>query len=801
MYKFTGFTDSANTALNHAVEVAENMGHTYVGSEHLLLGLLSDNRMVSSTVLGFKRVTYKKAEEEIKRIVGVGLPTNLTPADITPRLRIIIENALSFAGECPQKIAGTEELLNALTKEIDCAGSRVLRSLGVNTPVTSSHSKTDYGEAKDRKTLKTNIKRFGRDLTELSKDGKIDPVIGRDKEIKRVIEILSRRTKNNPCLIGESGVGKTAIAEGLSNEIANGNVPEILKNKSIVSVDLTCMVAGTKYRGDFEERIKNIIDEVSKDGNTILFIDELHNIVGAGSAEGAVDAANILKPALSRGEIQIIGATTIEEYRKFIEKDAALERRFQTIFVEEPSEKIALSMLYGIRNLYENHHNVTITDEALKTAVYLSKRYINDRFLPDKAVDLIDEASARVKLKSAEIPEYIIEIQKELDETIKSKNTAIEKQDYENAALLRDKEKELSGKLRMKKQEWQDKLIEDRKPVTENDVAEIVADLTGIPVLKLTQTEKHALINLPETLKERIIGQNAAVEAVSKAVMRGRSELKNPKRPICSFLFLGPTGVGKTELTKALAQAVFGSEEKIIRLDMSEYSEKHSVSKLVGSPPGYVGFDDGGQLTEKVRRNPYSIILFDEIEKADSEIFNMLLQILEDGVLTDSSGRKTDFKNTIIIMTSNIGAKLISDNKTAMGFSQTNEETTSKRIKELVVKEVKNFFKPEFINRIDEMIVFEALNNENIKKIALKLLAEFKQRCKSAGINIEFSDNVAENIALIGFDSAYGARPLRRSITTYIEDVFVEKILSGEIKKGENYKVVWENGELKIIHP
>ncbi len=801
MYKFTGFTESANLALNHAVEVAENMGHTYIGSEHLLLGLLSDMRMVSSTVLSFKRVTYKKAEEEIKNIVGVGMPTSLTPNDITPRLKRIIENALASVSSKISKEAGTEELLNSLIKESDCAGCRVLRNLGVSAADFTNSQKSDYGETGSRKTLKTNVKRFGRDLTELSRDGKIDPVIGRDKEIQRVIEILSRRTKNNPCLIGESGVGKTAIAEGLSNEIAKGNVPEILKNKSIVSVDLTCMVAGTKYRGDFEERIKNIIDEVSKDGNVILFIDELHNIVGAGSAEGAVDAANILKPALSRGEIQVIGATTVEEYRKYIEKDAALERRFQTVTVDEPTEETALLMLNGIKALYENHHNVSISDNALKSAVYLSKRYVNDRFLPDKAVDLIDEASARVKLKSREVPEDILSLQNELDNIIKAKNEAIKGQDYENAALFRDKEKTLSGILRIKNQEWQDKLREERKPVTENDVAEIVSDLTGVPVLKLTRAEKDSLLALPEILNKRVIGQEKAVEAVSKAVRRGRSELKNPKRPICSFLFLGPTGVGKTELTKALSEAVFGSEDKIIRLDMSEYSEKHSVSKLIGSPPGYVGFDEGGQLTEKVRRNPYSIVLFDEIEKADFEIFNSLLQILEDGILTDSTGRKVDFKNTIIIMTSNIGAKLISNNKNAMGFSENRGDATEKRITDLVLKEVKEFFKPEFINRIDEMIVFNALNDENIKKIALKLLLEFQERCKSADINIEFSENVSEYIGKKGFDPTYGARPIRRALTSLVEDVIVEKFISGEIKKGELYKADFNGDTLEITRP
>ncbi len=798
MYKFTGFNESANNALNYSVEAAENMGHTYIGSEHILLGLLSDSKMVSATILGLRKVTLKRAEEQIKGIVGIGLPTNLTPNDITPRCKRIIENALALSRGKAAGEAGTEELLNALIRESDCAGCKVLNSLGVQPGEFFGSGKTIVEDEKRNRATKTNLKKYGRDLTELSQEGAIDPVIGRDKEIERVIEILCRRTKNNPCLIGESGVGKTAVVEGLSNEIAKGNVPDLLRNKHIVSVDLTCMVAGTKYRGDFEERIKNIIEEVSKEGNVILFIDELHNIVGAGSAEGAVDAANILKPSLARGEIQVIGATTIDEYRKYIEKDSALERRFQTVSIEEPTEENTLTMLNGIKNLYETHHNVKISDEALNSAVMLSKRYINDRFLPDKAIDLIDEASARVKLKGYAQPEEITALEKDFDKIIKEKNEAVNNQDFECAAKLRDKEKELTTKIRTEKQRWQDSMKENIKTVSGEDIAEIVSSLTGVPVYKLTQEEGERLLNLEATLHNRIIGQEEAVTAVSKAIRRGRSSFKNPKRPIGSFLFLGPTGVGKTELTKALAEAVFGSEQRIIRFDMSEYMEKHSVSKLVGSPPGYIGFEEGGQLTEQVRRNPYSIVLFDEIEKADSEIFNILLQILEDGILTDSTGRTVDFKNTVIIMTSNIGAKLISNNKNAVGFSNETGVFNHERIKKLVIDEVKDFFKPELINRIDEMIVFRALSENEMKKIALKLLNEFSDRCKSAGVFIEFSPDVAENIVKKGTDSTYGARPLRRAVTTHVEDVFAEKFLSGELQKDVHYKVVWSD-KLEIL--
>lgn len=804
MYKFTGFTESANNALNCAVESAENLGHTYIGSEHILLGLLSDSRSVSAAMLSIKKVNFKKAEEQIKALVGMGMPTNLTPEDITPRCRKIIENALALGRGEPSGEAGTEHLLNALVREPNCAACKILSNLGVNTyelinGYSSDGTSADNKKNNYSKTSKTVLDKYGRDLTELAANGDIDPVIGRDNEIKRVIEILCRRTKNNPCLIGEPGVGKTAVAEGLALCIANGTVPELLKNKRVVSVDLTCMVAGTKYRGDFEERVKTIVEEVSKDGNVILFIDELHNIVGAGSAEGAVDAANILKPFLARGELQVVGATTINEYRKYIEKDAALERRFQTVNVEEPSPKNALLMIKGLKECYEKHHGVIITEDAMYAAVNLSNRYIPDRFLPDKAIDLIDEASSRLKLKGFTPPEELKDMEKHIKDVSDKKYKAIDDQDFELAAKLRDEEKELVGAYRSKKQLWQDSVGEQKQLVTPKDIASVVSTWTGVPVSRLTQEESERLLNLESILHKRIVGQKEAVTAVSKAVRRGRSVFKNPKRPIGSFLFLGPTGVGKTELTKALAECLFGSEQNIVRFDMSEYMEKHSVSKLVGSPPGYVGFDDGGQLTEKIRRHPYSIVLFDELEKADTEIFNILLQILEDGVLTDSNGRKADFKNCVLIMTSNIGAKLISENKKAMGFTdETLERNSRERINKLVKDEVKNFFKPEFINRIDEMIIFTPLSQTEIREIAVRMLNEISQRSESDKIDINFNESVIDMLSKKGYDPVYGARPLRRVVTSEIEDVLAEKYLKGEIKSGDKINCEYENEQLII---
>ena len=799
MYKFTGFTESANNALNFAIEAAENLGHTYIGSEHILLGLLSDNKTVSASILNSKKITLKKVEEQIKKNIGVGIPTSLSPEDVTPKCRKIIENALN--SNVKKSSAGTEQILYSLLKDSQNAGCKILSSLGVSPYEISTdilNDNIDNKKTTQKETKTTLIDKYGKDLTELAENGGIDPVIARENEIERVIEILSRRSKNNPCLIGEPGVGKTAIAEGLALEIANGNVPENLKNKRIISLDLTCMVAGTKYRGDFEERIKNIIDEVQENGNIIVFIDELHNIVGAGSAEGAVDAANILKPSLARGDIRVIGATTLNEYRKYIEKDAALERRFQPVIVEEPSLEDAKEMIYGVKSFYEKHHGVTITDEAIDSAINLSERFITDRFLPDKAIDLIDEASAKVKLKNFSLPENLKTEEKNIKEKSEKKLKAIEEQDFEKAAKYRDEEKRLNIELRIKKQKWQEESENRNLFVTEDDIKNIVSVWSKIPVTEISKTESEKLLTLENELHKRIVGQEEAVKAVSRAIRRGRAGIKDPKRPIGSFLFLGPTGVGKTELTKTISECIFGNENEVIRIDMSEYMEKHSVSKLVGSPPGYVGFDEGGQLTEKVRRKPYSIVLFDEIEKAEPDIFNILLQILEDGVLTDSNGRKVNFKNTIIIMTSNIGASLISNNKSSMGFSGENKELTrNKRNRELVIEEVKKTFKPELINRIDELIVFDLLTKEEIKEVTKRMLNEIKNRLKDKNIAIEFTDSVINKLSEKGFDKVYGARPLRRLITTEIEDMLSEKFLSGELNK-EKYIIDYKNEKYSV---
>ena len=790
MYKFTGFTESANNALNYAVEAAENLGHTYIGSEHILLGLLSDTKTVAASILLSKKINLKKVEEQIKKSIGVGIPTSLSPEDVTPKCRKVIENALNSATK--KSGAGTEQLLYALLKEPQSAGCKILSSLGVSpyeitTDVSNEINHNDYKKTQSNsKNSKSLVDKYGKDLTESAKNGEIDPVIARDNEIERVNEILSRRTKNNPCLIGEPGVGKTAIVEGLALEIANGTVPESLKDKRVISLDLTCMVAGTKYRGDFEERIKNIIDEVIEDKNIILFIDELHNIVGAGSAEGAVDAANILKPSLARGDIQVVGATTIEEYRKYIEKDAALERRFQPITVDEPTLEAAKEMIYGIKLYYEKHHGVKITDEAISAALHLSVRYITDRFLPDKAIDLIDEASAKVKLKSYTLPDELKNLEEKIKEKTALKNNAISNQDFEKAAHFRDEEKALNTEFKIKKQKWFEKIKNKKLFVTEDDIKSIVSMWSKIPVTQITEEESEKLLNLEEQLHKRIVGQDMAVKAVARAIRRGRAGLKDPKRPIGSFLFLGPTGVGKTELTKALSECLFGNDSEIVKIDMSEYMEKHSVSRLIGSPPGYVGFDEGGQLTERVRRKPYSIVLFDEIEKADADIFNLLLQILEDGVLTDSNGRKVSFKNTVVIMTSNIGASLISNNKGSMGFSDDNSENArNEKNRKLVIEEVKKTFKPELVNRIDELIVFDLLSKDEIKEITNNLLENVKKRLNEKNIEIEFTDSVVSELSEKGFDKVYGARPLRRLITSEIEDMLSEKILLGELNKKE----------------
>lgn len=796
MFKFTGFTEKANRALNKAVQAAESMGHTYIGSEHLLLGLLSDKTTVAGAVLAARHIQYDNIENYIKQAVGVGVPTELVPDDFTPRSKRIIETAVQLARGMGQALVGTEHVLLAIVREPDCMAAQMLAQSGVSLQeIVNDVSKSIMGgtaapvkngeEASDGTTLS----QFGRDLTKLAKEGKIDPVIGRQKEIERVIQILSRRTKNNPCLIGEPGVGKTAIAEGLALKIVSGEVPEMLKNKRIISLDLTGMVAGTKYRGDFEERIKKVIDEVKAADDIILFIDEVHTLVGAGSAEGAVDAANILKPSLARGELQVIGATTLEEYRKNIEKDAALERRFQPIIVGEPSEEEAIEILKGLRDKYEAHHKVKITDEAINAAVKLSSRYIGDRYLPDKAIDLIDEAASRVKLQTFTAPPELKTLEEQKKEIEAEKQSAVNAQEFERAAELRDREKQISAELEEKQAAWKKQTGKSRDEVGEAEVAQIVASWTGIPITQLTTEESERLLHLEDELHRRIVGQDEAVKAVSRAIRRGRVGLKDPKKPVGSFIFLGPTGVGKTELCKALAAAMFGDENAMIRLDMSEYMEKHTVSRLVGSPPGYVGYEEGGQLTEQVRRKPYSVILLDEIEKAHPDVFNMLLQILDDGILTDSQGRHVDFKNCIIIMTSNVGARLITDKQTAFGFADSSEEgeRNDAKIKEAVMGELRNTFRPEFLNRVDDIIVFHRLTKPQIKEIAARLLSNLQKRIATMDIQVSFADEAIEKIADAGFDEVYGARPLKRAIQSRIEDELSEAMLRGEVKAQHSY--------------
>ena len=817
MFKFTGFTEKANKSLNAAVKAAEDLGHTYIGSEHILLGLLSDTSTVAGAVLAAHNITYADIEEELKRSIGVGVPTELQPDDFTPRSKNILETSVAFARQMGQQLVGTEHVLLAIAREGSCSATLLLSRAGVSMQdIVNDVSKALMGgtanagtDNKDGgKENESMLSQFGRDLTKLAKDGKIDPVIGRQKEIERVIQILSRRTKNNPCLIGEPGVGKTAIAEGLALKIVSGEVPELLKDKKIYSLDLTGMVAGTKYRGDFEERIKKVIDEVKNAKDVILFIDEVHTLIGAGSAEGAADAANILKPSLARGELQIIGATTIEEYRKHIEKDAALERRFQPVMVDEPSQEEAIEILKGIKDKYEAHHKVKITDEAIESAVKLSTRYIGDRYLPDKAIDLIDEAASRVRLRSYTAPSDLKELEDKKKSVEAEKLSAVNAQEFERAAALRDEERKLDKAIKDKKENWHDMAGKSHDEVTPADIADIVSSWTGVPVTQLSTEESDRLLHMEDELHRRIVGQDEAVEAVSRAIRRGRVGLKDPKKPIGSFIFLGPTGVGKTELCKALAAAMFGDENAMIRLDMSEYMEKHTVSRLIGSPPGYVGYDEGGQLTEKVRRKPYSVVLFDEIEKAHPDVFNMLLQILDDGVLTDGQGRRVDFKNCIIIMTSNVGAKLISQKQKAFGFAAGAKELeqNEKEIKDAVMGELRNTFRPEFLNRVDDIIVFQRLTKENIKEIASRLLAVLQKRVEDMGIEVTFSDEAVSKIADAGFDDVYGARPLKRAIQSRIEDALSEEMLKGNVKKGGKYicnvkddKFVFDKAEEKTV--
>ena len=801
MYQFKGFTEKANKALNLAIESAEEMRHNYVGTEHILYGLVKEGSGFAATALNECGVTEDALREKLESINGTMSLVELTPDDFTPRTKRVLRAAVIISSKTGYTYVGTEHLLLAILSESDSYAVAFLEELGVSVErLAQAVSKGMQGGADDgfggfenesapngSQKGGSALDKFGRDLTQAAKNGEIDPVIGREKEIQRVIQILSRRTKNNPVLIGEPGVGKTAVAEGLALEIAKGNVPEILKDKRVVSLDLTGMVAGAKYRGDFEERIKAAIDEVKKSKNTILFIDELHTIVGAGAAEGSADAANILKPSLARGDFQVIGATTLNEYRKYIEKDAALERRFQPVKVGEPTPEQAVQILKGLRDSYEAHHKVKITDEAINAAVTLSSRYIADRYLPDKAIDLIDEGASKVRLASLTSPDNVKELEDEIADYEKEKASAINEQDFERAARLRDEQKELQTKLDDAKKKWQEQQKGNSGEVTAEDIAKIVSEWTGIPVVQLTKEESERLLNMENVLHERVIGQSEAVTAIAKAIRRGRVGLKDPKRPVGSFIFLGPTGVGKTELCKALAEAMFGDENAMLRLDMSEYMEKHTVSKLIGSPPGYVGFEEGGQLTEKVRRKPYSVVLFDEIEKAHPDVFNMLLQILEDGRLTDSQGRTVDFKNTIIIMTSNVGARLITEKQSSLGFNSENEnaeESEKKDIKELVTGELRKVFRPEFLNRVDDIIVFNKLNKDEIKQIAVKMLKTLENRLDKMNIKISFTDNAVSEIADKGFDENYGARPLRRAIQNEIEDPLSEQMLEGKVKDG-----------------
>ena len=811
------FTPRAEEALRLSQEAAEEMGHGYVGSEHLLLGLLREEEGIAHRVLSEYGVTDEMVCDVLQRSVGKGTSGVAPSQGLTPRAKSVVELAVSESARMGSSYIGTEHLLMGILREGGNMALRILRAMGVDpkkmyssivqklndTPHTVASGAADRGGRESDKKNKT-LAEFTRDLTEAARSGKLDPVIGREKEIQRVIQILSRRTKNNPVLIGEPGVGKTAIAEGLAERIASGDVPEELLDKKLLSLDLSGMVAGTKYRGEFEERIKNTLAEVKKAGNVILFIDELHTIVGAGSAEGAVDAANIIKPALGRGEIRVIGATTLNEYRKYIEKDAALERRFQPVTVGEPTPEATLEILKGLRDKYEAHHKLTITDEALEAAVQLSKRYIGDRFLPDKAIDLMDEAASQVRMTAEASSPDLKALEEKIAALHREKSEAVTAQDFEKAAQLRDIEKNYQEQVEIERDNWRKQMAQSRGSVTADDVAKVVAGWTGIPVTRLTEDESMRLLKLEEKLHQRVVGQDEAVNAVAKAIRRSRVGLKDPKRPIGSFLFLGPTGVGKTELCKTLAEAMFGDENAMVRIDMSEYMEKHTVSRLVGSPPGYVGHEEGGQLTEKVRRKPYSVVLFDEIEKAHEDVWNILLQILEDGIVTDSQGRKVDFKNTIIVMTSNVGAKNITADAARLGFDggekdgKESEELRFDRIRDAVMADLKRTFRPEFLNRIDEIIVFRQLTEDNIRQIARRMLDITGARMAQQGITLEADDAAVAELARDGFDPQYGARPLRRAIQSMVEDAVAEQMLEGNLKSGDTAHVRLRDGKVVI---
>ena len=810
------FTEKAATVLTIAEQLSREYSQSYLGSEHLLYGLLKEKNGIAHRILVANGLQEQALLGKIRELYGGisgGYSGKIT---FTPKTKQMIELSFIEAKEMGHNYIGTEHLLLALLSQDDSVAVRILSALKINTekiktdiydlvsggmlpPKIGENKKTNpypYRIANDTPLLNS----FSKDLTRLCYEGKIDPIIGREKEIGRLIQILCRRTKNNPCLIGEPGVGKTAIIEGLAQRIADRDIPNILQNKRVLSLDMSSVLAGTKYRGEFEERVKKAIEEVKKSENIILFIDEVHNIVGAGAAEGAIDAANILKPSLSRGEIQLIGATTLEEYRRYIEKDAALERRFQPVVVSEPGIEETINILEGIKDKFETHHNVKITEEAIRGAAELSKRYLQDRFLPDKAIDLIDEAASRVRLRIQTIPQSVKQTEEALKNILKEKEEAIATQDYERALLMRQKETAMNERYQLEVDSWKAKNANSRQVITAENIAEVISDWTGIPLLSLSGDEQQKLLRLEEKLSERIVGQQEAIQAVAKAVRRGKAGLNDPGKPLGSFLFLGPTGVGKTELSKALSETVFGTGEAMIRLDMSEYMEKHSVSKMIGSPPGYVGYSDGGQLTEKVRRHPYSVILLDEVEKAHPDVLHLLLQILDDGVLTDSNGRKISFKNTLIIMTSNIGAKLVSENYKALGFleqtvsSQEHYTEVSKKVKE----ELKHFFKPEFLNRLDEIIVFRKLGQKEMEEIVKLLLNNLKKRMENRGFLVEFSTETVQWIAAFGMDSNYGARPLKRAIQKHLEDYLAECILRGELKEGVPVKIICKNDRISM---
>lgn len=806
------FTEQSRASLRFAHETAREMGYTFVGSEHIIAGILKDGSSRAASALADCGVSYEAFVSKIAElsppnasmsVIGSSLP-------LTPRCKTILEMSFNEAKKLGSMLIAPEHIVIAVLREGQSVGARILSEFDIDAGELANKMFSGEGQGSagggqpyhhSVSDVSKSLSQFGTDLTRMAKEGKFDPIVGRDKEIERVVQILSRRTKNNPCLIGEPGVGKTAVAEGLAQKIASGEIPEILKNKKIFSLDLSAMIAGTKYRGEFEERIKKALDEVRKDSNIILFIDEVHTLIGAGAAEGAMDAANILKPLLARGEMQLIGATTLDEYRKNIEKDAALERRFQPVTVGEPTVDETLEILKGIRDKYEAHHKVTILDSALEAAAKLSARYITDRYLPDKAIDLIDEASSKIRIKAFTAPPDIKDVEEKLKEISAKKRESIEKQEFEAAASLRDEEEKIRKDLEARKSEWEKNNSKEELLVTEDDICDIIADWTGIPVKKLAADEQERLKNMEEILHKRVVGQDEAVSAVARAIRRGRVGLKDPKRPTGSFIFLGPTGVGKTELCKALAEAVFGDENAIIRIDMSEYMDKHNVSRLVGSPPGFVGYEEGGQLTEKVRRKPYSVVLFDEIEKAHPDVFNILLQILDDGILTDSQGRKVDFKNTVIIMTSNIGARMITEKtKSSLGFGTSADSGDSdyETIKSKVLGELKNVFRPELLNRIDETIVFRKLTSDDIKEIAKIMVSSLYSRIEQLGYKLTVTDKAIEHLAKAGFDEVYGARPLRRAIQSQVEDLLSDEILTGRFSQGDNITVDCQDEKIVV---